>query len=162
MPEKKHVPDDVPRIHEPVDDSPEAVAAARMQDLARFEMDNDVVFDNSAQGMHHQADVGSPGPYGDTYAKTSGVTTSPAISRHQVPFERLKNKHPYLDASEIEALMSYTLGNKSVYEASVTNYEDFDPEKLEEVLAMDQVEVETFLGINPFADYSEEENEDAS
>ena len=147
------VPDYVPRLH---DDQPVPESTKRLLDLAAFERSQDVVYDDSATGTQHQADVGI-----GTFARTEGPTTSPKIPRHDNVWNRLNAAHPGLDSGDIESLMEYCYEEKSVGEASVNNYADFDPEKLKEVEAMSEVEVENFLGINPFEDSEDNDYDDS-
>ena len=153
------VGDHVPHYHTPVDDSPEAKAAARVQDLARFQMDTNVTIDNSAHSTFHQANVGRPGAYGNTYAKTNGVTTSPRIPYHDNVWAALKSQHPYLDSADVEVMMTYVYGGLSPAEASVNNYEAYDRGRFEELMGMSQIEAEAFTGAHPFIDYEDEEEE---
>ena len=155
---KKQVPDYVPRVHTPGPGQSEY--DARIQDLAVFEMSNDVIVDNSAQGTHHQADVGRPGTHGDTYARHSFPTTSPKIPYHDNVWTALKSKHTYLDSGDIEEMMTYIYGGLSPAEASVDNYSAFSRSRFEEMLALDQVEAEKFVGAYLFDDEEDEEDED--
>jgi len=153
------VGDHVPRVHTPLDDSPEAIAAARVQDLAVWEMTHNVVIDNTAHGTFHQADVGRPGTYGNTYAKTNGVTTSPKIPYHDNIWSALKSKHAGIDSSGITEMMAYIYGGLSPEQASVNNYESYSRTRFEEMMAMDEVEAMKFTGEWLFGDDEDEEEE---
>jgi hypothetical protein len=160
MSEKKAVPDYVPRVHEPNPAGGLSEEAARQLDLAAWEMSNDVIVDNSAQGTFHQADVGRPGTHGDTYARHSGPTTSPKIPYHDNVWTALKSKHTYLDSGDIEEMMTYVYGGLTPAQASVDNYSAFSRSRFEEMLALDQVEAEKFVGAYLWFDDEEEEEED--
>jgi len=142
---KTEVPDYVPRVHEPNPAGGLDEAAARQLDLAAYEMTHNVTLDNSAMGTQHQADVGGPGTYGDTYAKISGVTTSPKIPYHDNIWTALKSKHVYLESDEIEDMMAYCYGGLTPAQASVNNFEAFDRSRFDELMAMDQLEAEAFV-----------------
>jgi hypothetical protein len=157
---EKAVPDYVPKIHEPNPAGGLSEEAARQLDLAAFEMSNNVVIDNSAQGTFHQADVTRPGTYGGSYGRVDGVTTSPKIPFHDNIWSSLKSKHTYLDSGDIEEMMSYVYGGLTPAQASVDNYSAFDRSRYEELMAMDQVEAEKFLGIDLFGDDEEEDEDD--
>ena len=156
MSEKKAVPNYVPRVHEPNPAGGLSEEAARQLDLAMYEMTHDVVVDNSAQGTFHQADVGRPGTHGDTYARHSGPTTSPKIPYHDNVWTALKSKHTYLDSGDIEEMMTYIYGGLTPAVASRDNFAAFDRTRFEEMLALDQVEAEKFVGTYLFDDEEEE------
>jgi hypothetical protein len=159
MSEKKLVPDYVPKVHEPNPAGGLSEEAARQLDLAAFEMSNDAVIDNSAQGTFHQADVTRPGTYGGSYGRVDGVTTSPKIPYHDNIWSSLKSKHTYLDSGDIEEMMTYIYGGLTPAEASVDNYEAFDRARYEEMMSLGQVEAEKFTGSYLFGDDDEEEED---
>ena len=154
MPEKKKVPDYVPRVHSPGPGQTEH--DARMQDLALYEMQNENQdIDPSAAPSFAAAEIGS-----SSHARKSGPTTSPKIVFHDTPYVQLKNAHPYLESADIEGLLEMAYG-KSVLEASVENFESFDREIFEEIMALDQLQVEALLEDDEDEADDEEGEEDA-
>ncbi len=94
--------------------------------------------DPSAETRVFRADLGR-----GTHAMSEGPTTSPKIARHDVPYEQIHNRHPQLESDEVEELLEYCYG-KTVYEAA-PRFESFSPERLAEVLALSEEEVELYL-----------------
>ena len=154
MPEKKQVPDYVPRVHSPGPGQTEH--DARMQDLALYEMqNNNQDIDPSAAPSFAAAELGT-----SSHARKSGPTTSPKIVFHDTPYSQIATAHPWADSADWEALLEYVLGDKSVYEASTENYASFSRERLDEVLSWDQIQAENFLGIQKFEQFDDDEEED--
>src|SRR5215218_8913155 len=146
-----------PRKH---DDAPVSEELKRELDKQLWEAENDIVFDESAMPQFDQPDVGRSTMYGDTHARTDGVTTSPKIPLHDNLWNRLKNAHPYADSSDIEAMMEMVYGGQSVGEASRDGFSSYDPAIAAHLESLSEVEVENLLGTNIFADdYDEEEEE---
>jgi hypothetical protein len=88
-----------------------------------------------------------------------GVTTSPKIPFHDNVWSSLKSKHTYLDSVEIEEMMTHVYGGLTPAEASRDNYAAFDRSRFEELMAMDQVTAEKFVGVNLFDDEADEDSE---
>ncbi len=150
------VPDWVPKLHA----AGYGISAeqARQLDLAAWEMTNDTTFDESAGTNLHQAELGRSTTHGSTYARVDGVTTSPKISKHDVPYDKLRNRFNDLESSDVEELLEYCYG-KSVYEAAAESFATYDPAKLKEILSMSDVEVEDLLDGDADDEDDEEEDE---
>ena len=144
-----------PRKH---DDAPVSEETKRQLDKAAYEMENDFTIDESAMGTQSPAEIGT-----SSHALNKGPTTSPKIPLHDNLWTRLKNRHPYADSSDIEAMMEMVYGGQSVGEASVDGFASYDPEMAAHLESLSEVEVENLLGTNVFADedaYDEEETDD--
>ncbi len=113
-------------------------------DAAMREMEIESPTDPTATTPQYQAELGRSTTHGSTFARVDGVTTSPKLSRHDVPYNRLRNTFNNLESDEVEELLEHCYG-KSVYQAAAENFVTFDPSKLKEILSMSEEEVEALL-----------------
>ena len=117
---------------------PEETDFERRMREAVEEMNSGGFLDPTAAPQVYPAELGT-----SVSALSSVPSASPKHARHDVPYERIRNKHTHLESIEVEAALAYVLG-EDVYE-SAPQFEGFSRERLNEVLAMSREEIDTLV-----------------